>query len=137
MLTFCVEGYLKIISFTNARIQCLHSLNSHGHITKVQTITNKAIYLTNRGPFQVFKFKEGRFKQFSYDKGNEHESQVLSLDYLTMRNCIVTAAADLRIKVWTIRKILLVQLIIDGELNGAWFLQAGLLVAHQGKVLTH
>lgn len=73
-----------------------------------------------RGPFEIFKLKNKQFYLYSYDKGNEHEGVVHSVEY--HNKCYFTAGADSKIKVWSSRKILLLQLNIDGPLGGAWLM---------------
>ncbi|CAD8043369.1 unnamed protein product [Paramecium primaurelia] len=134
LFTYCSEGLLKLISITEKQIKCIRSFNSNQQIAYFTTFHNKALFFTYKGPFQIFKFKNEQLYLHCDDKGNDHEQQVLSVDYQQKTKTYLTAASDGKIKLWSSRKILLIQLIMEDNLEGAWVLKQNLLIAHCGKL---
>jgi hypothetical protein len=85
----------------------------------------------------VFKLTESnQLRCYSNDEGNEHDGYIITVDVDYGRKLLMTSSIDQRIKIWSWRKVLLLQLNVDDNLHGAWFInQVGdLLVAHDGKV---
>ena len=61
-----------------------------------------------KGQFEIFKLvKKSELICYSTDEGNEHDSPLISVDVHHLRKLIITASHDQRIKIWTMRKVLL------------------------------
>lgn len=57
------------------------------------------------------------------------------MDICASRKLIVTSSGDEKIKIWTYRKVLVMQLNVDDTLHGAWFVNTDgdIIVAHDGN----
>jgi hypothetical protein len=81
--------------------------------------------------------KNLELKTYSNDEGNEHDAPILTVDYFMEKKLIITAGEDQKIKFWTKRKILLLQLLIEEGLYGVWVIngRGELIIGHEGKVI--
>ncbi len=61
---------------------------------------------------------------------DSHEGEILSVDYERDSELILTSASDNKIKIWTTKKILLYDVLLDDGLAYAFFVSHPILPKH-------
>ncbi|KRX03595.1 hypothetical protein PPERSA_04147 [Pseudocohnilembus persalinus] len=70
------------------------------------------------------------------DEANDHEGKILSIDIMSQKQLITTAAIDNKVKIWSFQKVLICQINVEYDLQGSIFSdsQGDLVIAHDGKL---
>ncbi len=83
----------------------------------MRTISNFLFLTEKTGEILIFKLKdEKEIVNTSYQLTAEHEGRILSLDFYTKKDdmpIFMTAGKDDKIKFWTFKKILLLQIVFS------------------------
>ena len=137
LVTVCQENIIKITHFNPDHVPVvLYSIKNN---QKINVYPFKHYLLINNAKGYIHIFRSNSNLQVlsnCNEEGNQHEENILSVDFFHNKKAFITAAADNKIKIWTFRKNLLIVISIDDKLEGIYTINQNhdLLMLHSGIV---
>jgi WD40 repeat protein len=132
----CVEFKLAIWGFDNGKMKMTSPLYQLHRPIEMMKVTGEYIYMVfEQGESCYLLYNEqDQLCKADYDRSNEHEDSVVSIDVHHEKGLIVTADSDGLIKVWNSNKELQREIKFNEDIASVCFMNnaADLLIGHGG-----
>jgi WD40 repeat protein len=111
-----------VVRFDEEKAICLRSISFLSSVQFFKTCLDKIFCVYPKGIFEVFTVHDdGNLYCSDGIESNDHEDNIVSLDFDEKRRMIMTAALDQRVKMWTFNKQLLLQITSNEPIDSAIF----------------
>lgn len=137
MISMCAEFKLAIWGFDRTRMKLVCPMYQVYRPFEQFRLINNFIYgVFESGESCYFVLQDDRLRRIDYERGNEHEDKIVSMDVHMARHLLVTADADGLVKVWNAQKDLMREIKFSEPISTVCFMnrEADLLVGHGGQL---
>jgi WD40 repeat protein len=101
----------KVVRFDEEKAICLRSISFLNNVQFFKACLDRVFCVHPKGLFEVFKIHaEGELYCSDNNESNDHEENIVSMDFDESRKIVATAALDQRVKIWNFSKLLLLQI---------------------------